>query len=440
MDEWLVLRLTETQQQIYKQLLQVRYRNNETDGFIVDFDDLWKELGYTRKDNAKQKLVDQLVLDKDYILLPGIQEQTPQRGGHNAETIRLTTKGAKLFSMRARTRLGDEVAEFFVDVLDAFSDYHLITLHFQTDAATRSLQTAQTKLLQDAEESRQREEAAQKEASEAKAALEREKAKTESLKRQLKDRHEVGESVYLIENAADDERKLYKIGKSQDLSRREKNFETALPDGTNTLHCRHCTNSTLVEKIMHHILAKYRYKPIREWFQGPAKYFAKLLDAVVDFVDGLVEAGENIQEFDFNKRLEKLIRKARNYDADDVADLSEASSSDSVLVVTGGTNNIVVNVNHLVPAKRFIRECLVRARPPEEHQVEYSFISEKFREWGEANSVAVGRDELRVLKSSEYLGPPKNTSLHKDKWQSVLGYSVPVDKNKSCPDVYGWKG
>ena len=32
---------------------------------------------------------------------------------------------------------------------------------------------------------------------------------------QLKDKHEVNESVYIIENAADDERNLYKVGKSQ---------------------------------------------------------------------------------------------------------------------------------------------------------------------------------------------------------------------------------
>lgn len=63
---------------------------------------------------------DLFLAHRDYSLLPGRREQTPQRRGHNVQDIRLTTKGAKLFAMRAKTKRGDEIAEFFVDALGSF--------------------------------------------------------------------------------------------------------------------------------------------------------------------------------------------------------------------------------------------------------------------------------------------------------------------------------
>ena len=90
--------------------------------------------------------------------------------------------------------------------------------------------------------------------------------------------------------------------------------------------------------------------------------------------------------------------------------------------------------------KEFLDECLEKASPPEEHQIEYNRVVDRFKEWAGPKHIDVGKDELRKLKGQAKLGQPKNTSLHRDKWPAVLGYPAPADKSKSCPDVYGWKG
>lgn len=179
---------------------------------------------------------------------------------------------------------------------------------------------------------------AQKEVQDAKAALEKEREKNDSLKRKLKGKHSKGECVYILENAADANRQLYKIGKTHDLSKRESNYGTPYPDGSNIVHCRHCVNADLVEKNMHHVLKGYRYKDNEEWFKGDAKLFAKMLDCIIHFVDGLAEAGDNVVACDLDKKIEKLMHRVKSFDPDEEGYHSDASSAASVTI----NNNVTV--------------------------------------------------------------------------------------------------
>lgn len=58
---------------------------------------------------AKEALSQICAKDVDYALLPLSREQTPQRGGHNAESIMMTLRAAKKFAMRARTKRGEVI-------------------------------------------------------------------------------------------------------------------------------------------------------------------------------------------------------------------------------------------------------------------------------------------------------------------------------------------
>jgi hypothetical protein len=69
--------------------------------FVIDLDNIYKWLGFTRKDNAKRLLVNHFKLDIDYKIM------TPPIGGSgkNKETILMNVKTFKKFCMKADTSL-----------------------------------------------------------------------------------------------------------------------------------------------------------------------------------------------------------------------------------------------------------------------------------------------------------------------------------------------
>jgi hypothetical protein len=166
---------------------------------------------------------------------------------------------------------------------------------------------------------------------EAKSALEKERGLIADLRRRIKDHHQKGNCVYLLRNAADLRRKLWKIGMTRDLSKAECQYGTAMLDGAEIVHCRHTSDSRLVESLVHHILGDFRDEDNREWFQGEPEVFARVIDVAVNFVDGMVDVVDNVVEFNLDEKIAKLMRCARNFDS------GEGNTSD------GSTSSVMVN-------------------------------------------------------------------------------------------------
>lgn len=130
-DQWLSQNLSAPHQQLYAQLMESRFTSTEP--FPVDFDDLWKAIGFAMKHKAVEALTRNHVEGVDYSLVtqPGKQsgdENTPGRGGHNAKRYVLTIDCAQRFALAAGTERGKEVRTFFVKTMAAVQDYHLLSL------------------------------------------------------------------------------------------------------------------------------------------------------------------------------------------------------------------------------------------------------------------------------------------------------------------------
>jgi prophage antirepressor-like protein len=222
------------------------------------------------------------------------------------------------------------------------------------------LPSASQKLLTDAETARAAAEAArvaaEKKAQAAEAALIKEREENESLKRRLKNKHQKGQTVYIARNPADRERELYKIGHSKDVCKRSGQYSTAMPDGVDMVHCVKTCDANLVERVVQHILDVYRYEANREWFQGDADLFRRVLDAVVSFVDGLTASLDNVTEAKFDERVKKVMRRLQHHDED-----GNDSDSSTVTVNTNGDGNTIhVNVT-VCPVKDFFQKHLRRS-------------------------------------------------------------------------------
>lgn len=92
---------------------------SERDGsqFPIDYDLVWAELGYSRRDNARRRLVKSLIENVDFALLTS--EEWSQ-DGRLKDSISLSVDGFKMLCMLAETPQGREVRQYFIQVEKAY--------------------------------------------------------------------------------------------------------------------------------------------------------------------------------------------------------------------------------------------------------------------------------------------------------------------------------
>jgi len=106
---------TDNEQQMFVASFYSFLNYDSTKDFIIDFDNVWKWLGFLNKANSKRLLEKQFIINKDYkILLIFADEQKKHiKGGHNKETIMLNVETFKKFCMKAGTKKADEIHDYY---------------------------------------------------------------------------------------------------------------------------------------------------------------------------------------------------------------------------------------------------------------------------------------------------------------------------------------
>lgn len=100
---------------------------NPSTDFVVSLEFATEWLGFIQKCHAKRKLENTLTLDVDYtVLLSRSGEQNgnqDSRGGHNKETIMLTTNGFKMFCLMAGTEKAKRVRKYYLAIENVMFEY-----------------------------------------------------------------------------------------------------------------------------------------------------------------------------------------------------------------------------------------------------------------------------------------------------------------------------
>ena len=88
---------------------------NSKNDFIIDLNDIWKWIGFSRKDHAKVALKKNFIENFDYkILLPQLREQDKnEHGGNNKEQILMNIYTFKKFCLKAGTKKADEIHDYY---------------------------------------------------------------------------------------------------------------------------------------------------------------------------------------------------------------------------------------------------------------------------------------------------------------------------------------
>jgi hypothetical protein len=303
--------------------------------FVIDFTNVWKWCGFSRKSDAKKVLERHFVLDIDYnvdndasaIAAAKIDSENKTdnfaaaiaaaksidedkghtkydpRGGYNKEKITLTVNTFKKFCMKTGTKKSDQIHDYYVKLEELFQE----TLKSQSDELQKQLLFQQE-------------------------ALEASKKEIEKLtKRYIKPVKPIYEDknvVYLTTSDEGKKNNLYSIGKSIDLSER-------IYDGYNgnKIHnfeviyyipCRTIELMDLTESCILTALSKYKYST-RDVFELPADKNISLFTDVFDlFAKIFIDVdGKNV-------KYPSRTKKPREPNADDVSQYRKAYYDENI--------------------------------------------------------------------------------------------------------------
>jgi prophage antirepressor-like protein len=120
--------------------------------------------------------------------------------------------------------------------------------------------------------------------------LEKAKNYTETILRRKYQDYEKGDVIYAFKDNIYDKNSMIKIGKTKDIKSRETDYSVTNKSG-NMMYIQYCLNSDLTEKVLHHILDKYRYIAKQEWFHNlPSDEFViQTIKSVIYIMDSHME-------------------------------------------------------------------------------------------------------------------------------------------------------
>ena len=186
---------SDTEQNLFVSSFYCYLNYNKRTDFVIDLDNVWRWLGFSTKQKAKQMLEKNFITDKDYNLLLNHQvEQTEDtRGGHNKEIIMLTIDTFKKFCMKAGTKKSTEIHDYYIKLEEILHD----TLQEESDELKLQLEEKDKKIENQ----------------------EKEKIREKTLLDQFENNTQC---VYygMIDNVSDKNEKLIKFGNSNNLRNR----------------------------------------------------------------------------------------------------------------------------------------------------------------------------------------------------------------------------
>lgn len=132
---------TNYQQQLFVSSFYCYLNYNSKNEFVIDLDDIWKWVGFERKDCGK-RILKHFVINIDYIIISATTGEAnppiitaPQfggankesgvqsnRGGKNKEQILMTINCFKKFCLKASTKKADEIHEYYIKLEELVQD------------------------------------------------------------------------------------------------------------------------------------------------------------------------------------------------------------------------------------------------------------------------------------------------------------------------------
>jgi hypothetical protein len=271
----------ETDQQLFIASFYCFLKYDTKKDFVIDFDNVWKWMGFSRKDPAKRLLEKNFNIETDYQL----KNTSPQIGGkvgnntfpeaagkvemgRPTETILLTVNTFKKFCLKAGTKKADEIHDYYIKLEEL--------LHETVNEESNELR----KQLLDTKEENEKLSEEKTKIEEEKSKIEEEKSKIEEEKEKLirkyvkkpKEIHKDRNVVYIMGTKESVSTREYAIGKATDLNNRQDDYNHNKLHDFDVIYYKSFSCPRImdyVESLVLSKLNKYKCKATRDAFCLP---------------------------------------------------------------------------------------------------------------------------------------------------------------------------
>ena len=237
---------------------------NPLTDFVIDFEDVWKWCGFSRKDSAKRILDKHFIADVDYKVALHSLVERKNEGGFNKEKITLNIKTFKKFCLKSNTEKADEVHNYYIKLEEILQE----TLLEQTDELQIQLEKSHQEI----------------------------QALT---KKYIKPVSQVCEDQYVVYLMTTDEGEKvneYVVGKTIDLKNRKDGYDSNKLHDFKVIYYKVCNGiktMDILEAIILIKLGKYRCKAGRDVFLLPTleciSTFTNIFDECIKFFEDVEE-------------------------------------------------------------------------------------------------------------------------------------------------------
>jgi hypothetical protein len=239
---------------------------NPLTDFVIDFEDIWKWCGFSRKDHAKRILDKHFAEDIDYkVALPNLGERRKNEGGFNKEKITLNIRTFKKYCLKSNTDKSNEIHNYYIKLEEILQE----TLLEQTDELQMQLEKSHQEI----------------------------KALT---KKYIKPASKVCEDQYIVYLMTTDEGEKvneYVVGKTMNLKNRKEGYDSNKLHDFKVIYYKVCNGikaMDILEAIILIKLGKYRCKAGRDVFLLPTveegiSTFTNIFDECIKFFEDVEE-------------------------------------------------------------------------------------------------------------------------------------------------------
>ena len=277
------------------------YIKHDISEYVVDLDDVYKSVGFNRKENAKKILEKYFKIDVDYKSINGWQ---------NKQQIMMNIKTFKKFCMRVNTKEAEKIHDYYLLMEEIIHEYTREQLELK-DNENKKLQDENKRLVE---------------------------YTTEKTYQEI----EKNGHVYVFST---DKIGIVKIGRTKrTIKKRIAGLQTALIDDIEILLDYHTSNDQLLESIVHYILDRYRCNSNREHFECNLDYIKLVIENAGKLIHTLKSTFQNIAQEEIIEKLGYTIEFQNN---------SVDSNDDSITFINKEDENKDIIINE-IPLSNFL--------------------------------------------------------------------------------------
>jgi phage anti-repressor protein len=268
-------------------------QHHPTQDYPINLEKIFALIGFAHKKNAKRTLENNFTKDEDYKEVLLHREQN-SKGGRPEEEIWLNVDTFKNMCMMAKTDKGKQIRKYYIKLENIFNDIiNEEKLEYESKQKELENKNKEQILLLEQKDSLLEN-------------TKKELEKTKKLKLKKWNKQEPGDAIYGYKSNKDDLKSFITIGKTKNIKNREGNYFTHNQSGE-MFYMKRCYNCDLSEKVIHHILDKYRCESNKEWFNISEKLTEYIIDMVCTFLDKFIDCSEKLPEFEVKEFLNNLL-------------------------------------------------------------------------------------------------------------------------------------